>query len=110
MVFRADAIHITGDTKPWERITASGKRNIAHFCPQCGNRIYHVDPDYNALIRIKGGTLDRPFIPPPQAHVWVSRKQPWVDIPDRLPQFEENMTRDATRELFGRYEPPAQSD
>ncbi len=90
MVFRADALRIEGELKTWERIADSGNRNIAHFCPHCGNRIYHADSETPTLIRLKAGTIDSGKIPVPRMHVWVSRKQPWVTIPEGVPAHEKN--------------------
>ena len=90
LVFRAEAFSTTGTLKMWESRADSGRRKHAFFCPECGNRIYHLDPDAPALVRLKPGTLDTAEIPPPQAHVWVSRKQPWMVIPEGTPAFTEN--------------------
>ena len=52
------------------------------------------------MARLKAGTLDDATIPQPQAHVWVSRKQPWVQIPQDMPCFDENLPPQAARELI----------
>lgn len=99
---RADALKITGELKVFERIADSGRRNFAYFCPDCGNRIYHQDPEAPGMKRLKAGTLNNAPIPEPKVHVWVSRKQPWVVIPDGIPAFEEGITKDDYRKIFGR--------
>lgn len=92
--FKADALEVRGRLKRWDRIADSGTPNAAYFCPECGNRIYHENPDDPRLRRLKAGTLDGDPIPAPQIHVWVSRKQPWVEIPDGVPAFAENAPAD----------------
>jgi len=90
VVFRADAFSVRGKLARYETKSDSGKTKHGYFCPKCGNRIYHLDPDAPENIRLKGGTLDNAAIPTPLAHVWTSRKQPWVEIPAETPQFEGN--------------------
>jgi hypothetical protein len=38
---------------------------------------------------VRVGTLDEPDLFPPQVHVYVSSKQPWVRIPEDALQFPE---------------------
>lgn len=90
LVFKAESFEVSGETNTYEAVADSGTPKIGHFCPACGNRIYHVDPTMPGSIRLKPGTLDNAPIPEPQCHLWVSRKQPWVEIPDDMPTFEEN--------------------
>lgn len=90
VVFRADAFEVEGELARYETTADSGTTKHGYFCPKCGNRIYHLDPDAPQNVRLKGGTLDNVAIPAPIAHVWTSRKQPWVDIPRDVPQFEGN--------------------
>jgi hypothetical protein len=90
LTYRAEALVVTGELKRWVRIAESGTLNAAYFCPECGNRIFHENPNDPALRRLKPGTLDSDPIPTPQIHVWVSRKQPWVEIPPDMPTFGKN--------------------
>ena len=34
-------IEFSGKMNEWERLADSGNRNVAKYCPSCGNRIYH---------------------------------------------------------------------
>ena len=100
MFVRADALHVKGEMKRWDRMTDTGRRNAAYFCPGCGNRIYHQDPDNPTYARLKAGTLDNVKMPAPNAHLWVKRKQPWVDIPEGTPAYPENLPPDEAKKLF----------
>ncbi|MCL1123803.1 GFA family protein [Shewanella surugensis] len=76
-------ITFDGDMKQWSRIADSGNQNHAKFCPTCGTRIYHYNPDMPDLIKLKlkpvGASIDTDFAP--TLHVWVSEKQSWYQIP-----------------------------
>ena len=79
---------LQGELKSWRRSSDSGGLVDCFFCPTCGNRIYHQDPEKPGLLRLKPGTLDDTSVIAPQAHVWVSRKQAWVDIPEGIDQHD----------------------
>lgn len=76
---------VTGRLESWERPTDLGTRTRCFFCPECGSRVFHrgsADADGATL---KGGTLDDTAGLVPSAHIWVSRKQPWVRLDPDVP-------------------------
>ncbi len=89
MVLAAEHFSVTGELKRWQRKADSGNDNVAFFCPECGNRIYHMNPDQPEIIKLKPGTLDNSDLIQPTAHVWVSQKQAWVEIPEGVEQFSQ---------------------
>jgi len=82
------ALHLSGDLAVHVRATDSGTRTFCHFCPSCGTRIYHRSERAPGRVTIKAGTLDDAETLSPAAHLWVSRKQPWVSLDPRIPAFE----------------------
>ncbi len=88
---KASTIQFTGEMKDWSRLAESGNKNNAKFCPSCGNRIYHYNPDAPELLKLKlkpvGLSDDTIF--KPMAHVWISEKQSWYEIPEGVPAFEK---------------------
>lgn len=89
-VVAATDIAFSGELKEWSRSSDSGNTNTAKFCPNCGNRIYHVNPQQPELIKLKLKPVDpkcaRLF--EPTAHVWVREKQSWYVIPDGVKVFD----------------------
>ena len=79
---------LSGELKSWERPTASGRVAVCWFCPDCGNRIFHADPEMPDVIRLKPGTLEDTSVLDPQAHVWTCREQPWLARFAELKKFE----------------------
>ena len=79
---------LTGELKSWQRPTASGGTAVCWFCPECGNRIYHEDPDRPQLLKLKPGTLDDTSVLQPMAHVWTCREQPWLTNLNDIPRIE----------------------
>ena len=90
-IFAQEAIEFHGEMKEWTRMADSGNRNSAKFCPDCGNRIYYFNPDDTATVKLKLKPVhladDSLFAP--TAHVWVSEKLDWVEIPEGMPAFDK---------------------
>ncbi|SON52868.1 GFA family protein [Vibrio tapetis] len=87
----ADAIEFRGELKEWSRSSDSGNTNGAKFCPGCGNRVYHFNPDDLSVLKLKlkpVGLEDQTLFEP-SAHVWVSEKQDWYTIPDGVKVFDK---------------------
>jgi hypothetical protein len=81
----------------WNTVPSAGGagQRIAR-CPACKVAVWSV---YNALgnkssfrdrIRIVDvGTLDNPDPFPPDAHIWISTKQPWIILSDKTPAYQD---------------------
>lgn len=84
------SIEFKGEFKEWSRTADSGNKNIAKFCPDCGNRVYHYNPDDDKTIKLKLKPVnmsdDKIF--EPTAHIWVSEKQSWYQIPAGVKVFD----------------------
>ncbi|WP_027967353.1 GFA family protein [Halomonas halocynthiae] len=86
---RASALECDGEMKEWQRPSDSGNINAAKFCPTCGNRIYHFNPADPSMLKLKPASLSDTHIIQPTAHVWVSEKQDWYDLPEGVEVFEK---------------------
>ena len=83
-----ESIKFEGLMKDWRRNAASGNISAAKFCPCCGNRIYHYDPNEPDKLKFKPCTLSDTRIIKPTAHVWISEKQDWFQIPEGVKTFD----------------------
>jgi len=63
-----------------------------HHCPECGVAIWFSSPDYSGIVALKPGTLDDTSSLQPIAHMWFRSAQPWLQIADNLPVFQEQPT------------------
>ena len=88
LVVKAEDLTVEGTLKLWERATDTGRRSHAYFCPDCGNRIYHQDPDKPHIIRIRSGSLDQPKIPEPLIHVFAERTQSWLRFAEAAIKYD----------------------
>lgn len=82
-------IEFSGDMKEWDRPADSGNRSHAKFCPNCGNRIYHFNPQDPDVIKLKLRPVDAKYDPlfEPSAHIWLSSKVSWYEPPANVDQF-----------------------
>lgn len=83
-----DAVEFEGNMVEWSRMADSGNVNAAKFCPTCGNRIYHFNPEDPDTIKLKPANLSDTSIINPTVHIWVSQKQDWYAIPEGVTVFE----------------------
>lgn len=74
----------SGSVKTWITQSESGNSKRANFCPTCGVRVFHDNGDTSEWISVKGGTLDDPAHLKPGAHLWMKRRQPWLQLGDGL--------------------------
>jgi len=88
-VVNSDDVVFEGQMKDWRRSADSGHISAAMFCPVCGNRLYHYDPEQPEVIKLKPSNLDDTSIINPTVHVWVSEKQTWYDIPEGVTVFDK---------------------
>lgn len=84
-----DQIRFQGEMKEWRRTADSGNINGAMFCPTCGNRIYHFNPDQPDTLKLKPASLADTRLIKPVAHVWVSEKQDWYQIPEGVAVYDK---------------------
>ncbi|MDC5842268.1 GFA family protein [Vibrio europaeus] len=87
----AQDIEFTGELKEWQRVAQSGNKNYAKFCPECGNRVYHFNPDDQSTLKLKlkASTPTNHDVFEPKVHVWVSEKQDWYQLPDGIKAFDK---------------------
>lgn len=90
-IVAASGIEFQGELSEWSRSADSGNTNSAKFCPHCGNRIYHYNPDDLGTIKLKLKPVNLPesSIFEPSAHVWVSEKVSWYQIPLGVKVFDK---------------------
>jgi len=90
-VIASTAIEFKGELKECSRRTEGGNKNNAKFCPTCGNRVYHYNPDDSSTLKLKlkpVNLLDSEIFEPTM-HVWVSEKLSWYKVPEGVKVFEK---------------------
>jgi len=87
----AEAFAMTrGVPRTRERISHDGNRLTIHFCGACGSALFMANSARPRLRTLLVGTLDRPEDVQVSAHIWTSRRLPWVVLPENHRLFEED--------------------
>ncbi len=79
---------VTGAVAIHETQGFSGGRKLACFCPKCGTRMWHRSAKDSEWITLKVGTLEDAADIAPRGHLWVAKKQPWIELDPSLPAFD----------------------
>jgi len=61
------------------------------FCRKCGTSLTYEHERRATDIDITTPSLDDPSRFPPQAHIWLEHKLPWLAIDDHLPRYPETV-------------------
>ena len=86
------ALAVDGAVAAWTQDGEGGPRRVHTFCAVCHTRLYNTNSAVPGLAIIRAGTLDDSEGLAPIAHIWTSRKQPWVALPADTPTWPESPT------------------
>lgn len=82
------ALTITGPLVIYEHVTKD-RVSSQRFCGICHTRVYNTNTARPGMAVLRAGTLDESDKLAAVAHIWVSRKQSWVTLPEGAPQWPE---------------------
>lgn len=72
-------------------VRKSGDMEITEvFCATCHTRISNSNTLLAGMVFLQVGTLDNSDRIQPFAHIWTSRKQPWIALPDGIATFDQS--------------------
>lgn len=73
-------LDITGETKTYMKVAASGTERTLVFCPNCGTQMLGMPAgDGPKRISLRLGTSNQRAQLPPQRQIWCSSAMPWVE-------------------------------
>ncbi len=76
--------------------SASGKGQKIARCPRCRIAVWSHYAGAGPFVKfVRVGTLDEPDRLPPDIHIFIASKQPWVVLPDGARAVPEYYSRDA---------------
>ena len=87
-MIEADRVEVTSEGVPETVVTETGAKG--ERCPRCGIELWAYHRMFGDGLRfVRVGTLDESGSVEPDAHFFVSRKRPWVQVPAGAPSFAE---------------------
>lgn len=84
-----EALTVTGPLVVYELTNASGRVSTQRMCGVCHTRVFNSNSARPGVVVVRGGTLDRSDELDVVAHIWVKRKQPWLQLPADVPAWPE---------------------
>ncbi len=85
-----DSLQVEGKAASFVSQAFSGKAKHNYFCGNCGTRLWHSCSNPPDMITLKVGTLDDPSGIAPVVHLWVSKKQPGIELD---PASDQHLTQ-----------------
>jgi hypothetical protein len=79
---------LSGEPVPLPMPTDSGRSHRVFRCPDCGTAVWSEYGGLKTLRFVRVGTLDEPSALPPDVHIYVRSKLPWIALPDGVPAFD----------------------
>ncbi|RJF90368.1 GFA family protein [Sphingomonas cavernae] len=80
---------LAGEPEPFPVPTDSGRPHDIYRCPICQTALWSDYGRRGWLRFVRLGTLDDPAEFSPGVHIYTRSKQPWISLPEDVPQFEE---------------------
>jgi hypothetical protein len=80
---------LSGDPEPVAMPTDSGRPHDIYRCHRCRIAVWSDYGRRPALRFVRVGTLDNPAALPPDVHIYVRSKLPWIALPPGVPAFDE---------------------
>ncbi len=79
---------LLGNPEPAAMPTDSGRPHQVYCCPDCRTAVWSEYGGLSALRFVRVGTLDEPTALPPDVHIYIRSKLPWVILPEGIPAFD----------------------
>jgi hypothetical protein len=96
MIETARVTLLAGTPELVDTPSASGKGQKIARCPTCRIAVWSLYAGAGTAVAfVRVGTLDDPDALPPDVHIFISTKQPWVVLPPGVPAVPEFYDRKA---------------
>ena len=84
-----NTLKVEGEISSAKLTAGSGAVSRAFFCTKCGTYVY---TDYDSAVgrlNVRTKTLEDPDKFPPQAHIFIKDKDPWLNLTENVNCFEQ---------------------
>lgn len=92
IVLEDDVVVVRGNLRQ-EKEHADGR--ATQVCARCAMPIYRTSAAFEAIAWVQTRSLEDLRQLQIGAHTWVKRKDPWLQLPKDVPQFEEGYVRES---------------
>ena len=90
----------SGTLIEWAHPNRRGTTTRQQFCSVCKTRLYSTSDERVGILVLRAGTLDKSAALNPVAHMWIKRKQPWLQLSADVETYEEGISPERMKVLF----------
>ena len=90
----------SGELIEWAHPNRRGSTSRQQFCSICKTRIFSTSDERIGIVTLRAGTLENSSTLIPIAHMWLIRKQAWIQIPADVPAYEQGILAEQMKPLF----------
>jgi hypothetical protein len=84
------SIEASGPVLDYRFTRPDGNHGHHRLCAECFTRLWSTNNALPGVALVRAGTLDRSQELTPRAHMWIKRKQLWVEVPADVAQWPES--------------------
>ena len=96
MIEAERVVHLSAEPEIVDTPSNSGKGQKIARCPKCRVALWSNYASAGPVIKfVRVGTLDAPDYLPPDIHIFIASKQPWVALSTDVPTAPEYYERDS---------------
>lgn len=89
LILPETTLTLTGEVDIYEMTSPSGRISRQRVCKICHTRLFNTNTARPGFVVVRAGTLDRSNELEVVAHIWVTRKQPWITLAEGVPHWPE---------------------
>ena len=82
-----DRVQVTGESRVFARVAASGRGLRQNFCTSCGTTLFWTSDNKPDSIGVAVGGFADPSFPAPVRSVWEQSHHGWVGLPPGIQHF-----------------------
>jgi len=91
VIVAKEALSLSGVLNRYTTSSSTNDEVLRKFCAKCGSPILNEPSSHPNIIALKASSLDDASWLKPEAHIWVSSKQTWLNLNGDLPQYAMDM-------------------
>lgn len=87
-----ESVVMTGTTKHYVKVAASGNKRAQAFCPECGTQLYATEGEGSPkVLNFRLGCIEQRAQLVPVAQIWGESAMPWLQALPAVPMHSKGL-------------------
>lgn len=95
-----ERLSVTGELLARSAPNSRGTVTTQQYCAQCLTRLYNTNSGRPGVALVRAGTLDDSDRIVPAVHMWASRRQPWIGLPEGAEAYDQAIPVERIMQIF----------